>query len=258
MTAVAPATTVRAGAPAVTAQPTATPSVTRSATRSAARPLAGITIALDPGHQLGNANPRFRTYLAQHRFNGRIVKGCNTTGTSTNTGYPEATFTWRVALLLRARLQQLGARVAMTRTTNSWTAWGPCVWDRGRFGARVGARLMVQIHADGAPPSGYGFHIITAGLTRGWTDRTWRPALVLAKAMRAGMIAGCVAPSTYIRGALSIRTDQTAMNFARVPTVTVESGNMRNPRDAARMVSRAGQALYAAALLRGIRTYLRR
>jgi N-acetylmuramoyl-L-alanine amidase len=223
-----------------------------------AKPLAGMIIALDPGHQLGNSNPRFAKYLQQKRFQGRIWKICNTTGTATNSGFPEATFNWDVALILRAKLMALGAVVPMTRTSNSWNRWGPCTWDRGKFGMRVHARLMIQIHADGAPRSGHGFHIITPGLTRGWTDHIWRADLVLAKAMRAGMIAAHDTPSTYITGAIDIRTDQSAMNISQIPTVTVENGNMRNPHDAALMTSHRGQVFYANALLRGILTYLRR
>ena len=49
--------------------------------------LTGAVIAIDPGHQLGNSNPRFAGQMAQTRFNGKIVKGCNTTGTATNVGY---------------------------------------------------------------------------------------------------------------------------------------------------------------------------
>ena len=194
-----------------------------------AKPLAGMIIALDPGHQLGNSNPRFAKYINQKRWQGRIWKICNTTGTATNSGYPEATFNWNVALILRAHLIALGATVPLTRTSNSWDKWGPCTWDRGKFGMKVHARLMIQIHADGAPSSGHGFHIITPGLTTGWTDHIWRADLVLAKAMRAGMIAAHDTPSTYIRGAISIRTDQSAMNISQIPTVTVENGNTPDP-----------------------------
>ncbi len=233
-----------------------------SARRTAARPLAGLVIALDPGHQLGNSNPRFHAQLAQKRFNGRAVKGCNTTGTATNAGFPEATFTWRVAVKLRAALRALGAIVPMTRTVNSWHAWGPCVWTRGQFGAKVGARLMVQIHADGAPSSVKGFHVITPGLTRGWTDAPWRGQpiwkadLALAKAVRRGLLAAGVTPSSSIDGQISVRTDVSALNVARIPTVTVELGNMRHAAEARRMSSDAGQGFYARALLRAVRTAL--
>ena len=44
---------------------------------TAQRPLQGLTIALDPGHQLGNSNPRFASQLAKTKFNGLRIKGCN-------------------------------------------------------------------------------------------------------------------------------------------------------------------------------------
>ena len=71
-----------------------------SAASSGARPLAGMVVAIDPGHQLGNSR-----HLGQIN---RLVwvglwKPCNTTGTATNGGFPEATFTWRVAAGADAR-----------------------------------------------------------------------------------------------------------------------------------------------------------
>ena len=58
---------------------------------------------IDAGHQLGNHNfPRKINRLVPA---GGFKKACNTTGTATNGGYPEATFNCRVARLLRARLR---------------------------------------------------------------------------------------------------------------------------------------------------------
>ena len=90
--------------------------------RAAALPLAGRTIAIDPGHQLGNS--RHLREIDRLVWVG-IWKPCNTTGTATNGGFPESTFTWRTALALRDRLESLGATVRMTRTTNSYADWGP-------------------------------------------------------------------------------------------------------------------------------------
>ena len=70
------------------------------------KPLAGKLILVDPGHQLGNSNPRFAKQMAQTFFNGAITKGCNTTGTATNDGYPESTFTWKVGTRLKALLEK--------------------------------------------------------------------------------------------------------------------------------------------------------
>ncbi|UUZ57672.1 hypothetical protein [Nocardioides sp. B-3] len=56
----------------------------------ASTPLAGTTIVIDPGHQLGNHN--FPSRINRLVPAGGFDKPCNTTGTATNGGYPEATF----------------------------------------------------------------------------------------------------------------------------------------------------------------------
>lgn len=221
-------------------------------------PLAGKLILVDPGHQLGNSNPRFRKQMAQTRFNGTIVKGCNTTGTATNSGFPEATFTWRVAKRLKALLEEAGARVEMTRTTNSYDAWGPCVWDRAKQANRIGADAMVSIHADGAPSSGRGFFVLAPGLVKGWTEDVVKPGRRLADAMIDGMAAAGAPRSNYIADQLMISRDTTSLNFSNVPTVTVELGNMRNAAEARRMVTSAGQRQYAEWLFAGIEEYFSR
>ena len=91
----------------------------------AAHPLAGITVVLDPGHQLGNA--RFPRRTGRLVDAGGFRKPCNTTGTQTDAGFPESTFAFDVATRVRGRLESLGATVVMTRNRNSHDLWGPCV-----------------------------------------------------------------------------------------------------------------------------------
>lgn len=251
---------VAAGAALLGSAPAAVGAVPPATTSAPAAdgPLSGLTIALDPGHQLGNTNPRFARQLAQTRWNGTIRKGCNTSGTATNAGYPEATFTWRVAVRLKAELEALGATVPMTRTVNSYNAWGPCTWDRGKFGAKSGADFLVSIHADGAAPSGRGFFVIAPASLAGWTDDIARPSQRLARSLIRGMAAAGATRSTYVANQLFVWRDQNTLNFADVPTVIVELGNMRNAAEAARMSSTAGQRQYAQWLLAGIREYVDR
>ena len=215
-------------------------------------PLAGRVIVVDPGHQLGNANPRFAKPLAQKRFNGTIVKPCNTTGTATNAGLPEATFNWRVANRLKALLEAEGAKVVLTRETNSYNEYGPCIWNRPKPANRLAADLLVSIHADGAAAGGRGFHVIAPGRLAGWTDDIATPSRRIAKAMIAGMAADGLATTTYLASPLSVRSDESTLNFSDVPAVMVELGNMRNASDARRMSSTAGQRQYARALAAGI------
>lgn len=222
---------------------------------SAAGSLDGAVIVLDPGHQRGNANPAFASKVNATRFNGSIVKACNTTGTATNAGFPESTFTWRVANRLKRLLEARGARVILTRDRESYDAWGPCAWDRAKPANEAGADLLVSIHADGAPAGDRGFHVIAPARIRGYTDDIAKPSRALARSMIAGMRGAGAVPSTYVDGALSVRGDQSTLNFSDVPSVIVELGNMRNAAEARVMSKAAGQQRYAEQLLAGISRY---
>ena len=227
------------------------------ATSAPAQPLAGVVIALDPGHQLGNSNPAHFDELAVTHFNGHETKSCNTSGTATNAGYPEATFNWNVARLVKDQLEALGADVKMTRHSNSMRKWGPCVDERGRFGAKVGADLMLSIHGDGADSSGYGFYVMEPSVIKGWTDDISAKSIRLGKRFVAGM-AGAGAPrSTYISNRMLITPTISTLNLSDVPVILLESGNMRNSSDAARMSSAAGQRQYADWIVAGLRSALK-
>ena len=216
------------------------------------KPLAGKVILLDPGHQLGNSNPRFARQMSQTFFNGSIRKGCNTTGTATNGGFPEATFTWKVANRLKPLLEAQGATVRMTRSSNSYDAWGPCVLDRAKMANRIGADAMISIHADGASSGSKGFFAMAPSLIPGWTDDVVKKDRRLATSMIAGMAAAGAPRSNYIPNQLMISRDTTSLNVSNVPTVTIEVGNMRNAQEARRMSSSSGQRDYARWLAAGI------
>lgn len=225
--------------------------------RSAGRPLAGKVIVLDPGHQLGNS--RFPRQINTLVSAGPSRKPCNTTGTATNAGYPEATFVWKVALAARRQLEAQGAQVLFTRGTNSRSQWGPCVDVRGRAGNSEGADAKVSIHADGSHARGArGFHVIAPASVRGWADDIAAPSRSLALAMRGGLRTGGFPRANYIAGGdgLDVRSDLGTLNLSDVPTVMVELGNMRNGAEARRMTRRAGQAAYARALVAGLGRFL--
>jgi len=225
---------------------------------STALPLSGIRVALDPGHQLGNHN--FPEQIHRLVPAGGFYKACNTTGTQTNGGFPEATLNFRVARLVKARLEALGAQVFLTRSRNSESLWGPCVDARGEFGALVHARLTVSLHADGARSYQHGFHVIAPKARSPWTTDIAAPSLRLARALRSGFDALGIARSTYVGNgtALSIRSDLGTLNLSDVPVAMLEIGNMRNASDAHRMTTKTGRQRYARAVVRGIRIYLSR
>lgn len=222
---------------------------------AAATDLSGKVIAIDPGHQRGNSNPKFAKEVNKKKFNGSIRKGCNTTGTATNKGFPESTFNWQVANELRGLLEAQGARVVMTRDSESYEEWGPCAWDRPLVANAAQADAFISIHADGAPAKASGFHVIAPSKVKGYTDDISKESRALARKMIAGMKEVGAQPATYISGALSIRGDQSTLNFSDVPAVVVELGNMRNRKEARIMSSRFGQKFYAEALAAGINQY---
>lgn len=211
-------------------------------------PLAGHTVVIDPGHQLGNS--RHPAEINTLIDAGGFMKACNTTGTATNTGHPEATFTWETALALRRRLEALGAEVVLTRSSNSADLWGPCIDERGRAAAQ--GDLLVSLHGDGnLSSSARGFHVIANPELDG--------SQALARAVRNGLDAAGLQRSTYLGvEGLDFRTDLGTLNLAEKPAVMVELGNMRHPDDATLMVSPEGCATYADGLARGIRRFLAR
>jgi N-acetylmuramoyl-L-alanine amidase len=230
--------------------------------RVATDDLAGRTIVIDPGHQLGNHN--FPAEINRQVPAGGFTKPCNTTGTSTNGGYAEATFVWQVSRLVAARLRSLGATVKLTRHSNRQDRWGPCVDVRGRAGnavagGRGAADLKVSIHADGSYAAGArGFHVIAPADRAPWTDDIFRPSRRLAASLRAGLLGKRFEVANYIAGGdgLDVRSDLGTLNLSDIPAVMVELGNMRSAAEARVMTSVRGRTRYARGLVAGIRSFL--
>lgn len=244
------------------AEPAGSPSVVEPVET----PLAGKVVVLDPGHQLGNRD--HGSEIRKPVDAGGFDKECNTTGAATASNYPEATFTWQVAVEVRRLLRRLGARVVLTRSSNSARLWGPCIDERGRLGnpdqPGPAADLRLSIHADGVSPGSttgpaFGFHVIRPGFVKGWTDDIAKPSRRLAVVVRDALLDAGFPASSYrgTRG-IDVRTDLGTLNHSDVPTVLVELANMRNRADAAIVESARGRRQYAAALAEAVRSYLDR
>ena len=239
-------------------QRTDTDDATSTTEQVAKEPLRGKVVVIDPGHQLGNSR---RTDQINRLVDaGGFQKPCNTTGTATNRGFPESTFTWRVSLVLKRQLQARGATVYLTRHTNSYDDWGPCIDVRGRRGNRVDADAVVSVHGDGASSTVRGFFVIRPGLRRGWTGDIVKPSQRLALDVHRGLLAsGTRVSNSYGGDGYDVRTDLGTLNSSNVPIVMVELGNMRNARDARHMTSPRYRAhVYAHGLRRGISAFVLR
>jgi N-acetylmuramoyl-L-alanine amidase len=221
--------------------------------RGAALPLAGKIVGIDPGHNGRNySDPGYIDHLI---WNGREKEACDTTGTETDGGYTEAQYNFNVASYLAADLQAQGARVVMTRHSN--TGVGPCVNVRAAIIDRSGASVAIDIHADGGPPDGRGFAILEP-VADGPNDQ------VISASERFGAdvlhqyqtITG-MPTSTYDgSGGIVFRDNLAGLNLTSVPEVLIETGNMRNATDAAMLTSPSFQRLAAKALDRAITQFL--
>lgn len=249
-----------------TATPTPAPSATPSASSRASRaaferpsrggvelpptgtgPLQGRRVVVDPGH---NGVYDARINERQVPAGGGRRKACNTSGTA-NSAMSEHELTWDVASALAADLQSRGATVWLTRPDDRGV--GPCVDERAGIGNRVGADLVVSIHADGnTSASARGFHIITSATMKGGPEAESR-SQDLARLVRDEMVTTGMPISTYLgRRGIDVRADIAGVNLSEPPAVMLEMGNMRHPRDAALFADRGWRQKASAALANAV------
>jgi N-acetylmuramoyl-L-alanine amidase len=230
------------------------PTVGLPPTPKPAGALAGKVVGIDPGHNGGNfSDPSF---IDKPVWNGREEEACDTTGTATDGGYTEARFNFDVATYLRRDLEREGAKVVMTRRTN--TGVGPCITRRARILDRAHADVAIDIHADGGPAGGRGVAILTP-VPDGPNDK------VIASSRRFGhILLGRYTKLTGIpisnydgSGGFAPRGDLAGLNLTTVPKVLIECVNMRNAVDAARLVKPSFQRLAARSMADAITDFLR-
>ncbi|MFD9319787.1 N-acetylmuramoyl-L-alanine amidase [Streptomyces sp. NPDC060053] len=225
---------------------------------SGAASLQGTVVVIDPGHN--PTNYRHTSDINRKVDIGTNWKECDTTGTSTNSGYSEAEFTLDVAHRLRALLQQQGATVRLTQDADR--PYGPCVDERARIGNAAHADAVVSIHADGAGAGQRGFHVILPGAVyEGAADTR---AIVAPSKDLGKLIAGDftratgTSPSNYVGDGTGLvtREDLGGLNLSTVPKVFIECGNMRDTKDAALLTSGAWRQKAAQGISEGIVSFL--
>lgn len=236
-----------------TSSSVAPPPTTTTTTTAKAPPATGRVVVIDPGHNGGNATHTAEINRQVPAGRGR-TKPCNTTGTATQTGYPEHAFAWDLAVRLRDILTARGVKVVMTRADNAGV--GPCVDRRAAIGNESGAAAVVSLHADGSTTAGaHGFHL--AHSSPPLNAAQGEPSLRLARAVRDTLVAAGFPTSNYAgKDGLSARDDLAGLNLTERPTVLVECGNMRDATEAATLSSAAGRQRYAEGIANGILGFL--
>lgn len=207
-----------------------------------------MIVFLDPGHQANMEG------MGRQVPNGRGgTKDCQASGTSTDDGFPEHTFTWDTTLKIRQLLSQYGVRTAMSRGDD--TGPGPCVDERAQLANSLAPNATVSIHADGGPATGRGFHVLYSSPPLNQVQAG--ASIKLAQTMRDALVGSGIPAANYIgRNGLDARSDIAGLNLAQYPSILVECGNMKNPADSALMRTPEGQQKYAEAVVRGVVAFL--
>ncbi|KUJ37247.1 N-acetylmuramoyl-L-alanine amidase [Streptomyces albus subsp. albus] len=226
---------------------------------SGKRSLKGTVVVIDPGHNPHNSE--HTAEIARQVDIGNGSKECDTTGTATDSGYAEASYTLDVSRRLRGLLEAQGAKVILTQDGDR--RYGPCVDERARIGNRAHADAVVSVHADGAGSGDRGFHVIAPAAVHGGkadTARIVTPSRTLADRLisRFGKATGSK-PANYLGGGsgLTVRDDLGGLNLSTVPKVFIECGNMRDREDAAHLTDAHWREQAARGIAQGITDFLR-
>ncbi|MFD7259783.1 N-acetylmuramoyl-L-alanine amidase [Streptomyces sp. NPDC059874] len=221
-------------------------------------PLTGKTVVVDPGHNTGNF--KHTDEIDQQVDIGTNLKECDTTGTTTNSGYMEAEFTFDVSLRLREALEAQGAKVVLTHESDR--PWGPCIDERARIGNEAGADAIVSVHADGVSAGNRGYHVILPAKVKGGgadTSKIVEPSRLLGERIASNFARTTGSdPANYLGSGtgLVIRDDLGGLNLSTRPKVFIECGNMRDAKDAAQMTSPEWRQKAAQGIADGIVAFL--
>jgi N-acetylmuramoyl-L-alanine amidase len=220
-------------------------------------PLAGLTVVLDPGHNGGNGGAP--QTVNQPIDGGGFTEPCDTSGTTTNNGYSEHAFNFAVASATQALLQQAGAHVVLTRTSDDGV--GPCVDVRAAIANNLRAAAAVSIHADGGPPNGRGFAVDTpVPVVSSISDNRSivGPSGALGDDLRDAFAAATGEPVSTYAGVDGImpRGDLGGLDLSTVPKVLIECANMRNATDGTLVQDPSWRQSAAAGIASGVQAYL--
>ncbi len=202
-------------------------------------PLAGKTVVIDPGHNTGNF--KHTSEIDKKVDIGTNRKECDTTGTTTNSGYMEAEFTLDVSRRLRTVLEAKGLKVALTHEADR--PFGPCIDERARIGNEATAAAVVSVHADGVSEGNRGYHIILPAKVKSGAADTAKivgPSRDLGERIASNFARTTgSAPANYLGSGtgLVVRDDLGGLNLSTQPKVFIECGNMRDAKDAALLTS---------------------
>jgi N-acetylmuramoyl-L-alanine amidase len=185
-------------------------------------------------------------------------------GATMQNGTSEVHIAWQVAERLATLLRAHGYDVVMTKPAERTMVTNV---ERAKVGNAAGAALVIRLHCDDSPDSGYAiYHPDRQATVKGHTG----PSAEVRQASAAAAESLHVSMSRMLAGKLKdggVRGDSktaigakqgalTGSVFSDVPVVLIEMVTLSNAHDAAFIKEPAGQSLMAQALAQGIARYV--
>ena len=166
---------------------------------------------------------------------------------------------YRIAGLLRKRLEADGYRVVMTKTHEEEMVTNR---RRAEIANASGAVLLLRLHCDASNGTGFAVYYPAAPGTSGGVtgpgqdviDRSTEAASRFHKAMVSSLDGTLASEGLKTDRETAVGSKQGALTgsvFSKVPTVLVEMVVLTNPRDEDWILSKAGEAAMVAALEAG-------
>lgn len=198
--------------------------------------LNGLTIGIDPGHQAAANTETEAIAPDSSRLAAKMPAG--STGVS---GQQESEINLQIALILRDRLESLGAKVVLTRDSQDVD-----LSNQQRAAALKEGKcdLVMQLHCD-AERSG----------TRTGIYMTYRPDDVKSSqaASKLQLAMGNATGAKQLRNMTSV--GDTFLNWSEPPALLVQMGFLSNSQDAQRLTDAQAQKKLAEAMAEGIQNW---
>lgn len=183
--------------------------------------LNGKTIALDPGHQAHQNSSLEPVAPGSSTKKMKVTSG--TQGAVTH--IPEHELNLSVAFAMKARFEQCGANVVMTRTSADVNISNS---ERAKIANDAHADLCIHIHADGVDDKTvHGFMTLEPERKGNLSAEVVQRSTQVAQFVHTACLK---ATGAFDRGIIK-RGDLTGCNWSEVPVIYIEVGCMTNPAE---------------------------
>lgn len=206
--------------------------------------LTGKFICIDPGH--GSFEKGYQEAIGPGSSKTKPAFVSGTSGQFQS----EAEFNLKLSFVLKEMLEERGAVVYMTRTTEVAELSNI---GRAEFANNKNCDMVVRIHADGSENTSVnGISVLIPGYNEFLTD-----ANIIDSSRLCGqyVLDGLLDATSAADRGLIVRNDLTGFNWTKVPCILVECGFMSNPEDDKKLADPAYRTKLAEGIINGLTAY---